>query len=89
MKSVCLNDTRNSLQVSKIAEANFLVFDAAVANLAIGDPMARYARFNAAETARKVLANRARIFAAWQEFYQGTRPGFRTARVSWALPSDG
>lgn len=30
------------LQVSKIAEANFLVFDAAVANLAIGDPMARY-----------------------------------------------
>ena len=29
--------------VSKIAEANFLVFDAAVANLAIGDPMASMA----------------------------------------------
>ena len=28
-------------QVSKIAQANFLVFDAAIANLAIGDPMAR------------------------------------------------
>ena len=28
-------------QVSKISEANFLVFDASVANLAIGDPVAR------------------------------------------------
>jgi dolichol kinase len=31
------------VQVSKIAQANFLVFDAAIANLSIGDPMASMA----------------------------------------------
>ena len=57
-----LSDTRNSLQVSKIAEANFLVFDAAVANLAIGDPMARYVLFCLILSAFGAPANLVHLF---------------------------
>ena len=47
------------MQVSKIAAANFLVFDAAVANLAIGDPMARYVLFCSAAVTRLLIVSAA------------------------------
>ncbi len=82
LQCLWLSDTRNSLQVSKIAEANFLVFDAAVANLAIGDPMARYALFCLNVSAFGVPANPVRLFSVWRASYRETRPGCRTGRVS-------
>ena len=55
-----------SLQVSKIAEANFLVFDAAVANLAVGDPRARCELCYSAEIVAALPSNSVCSLSAWQ-----------------------